>query len=67
VCVVVSLVQDFGAGVDMRNDNDFGARDPTAGELGSNFGAIAIGQADTDHMLRIPKAGYDLFALQNKK
>ena len=60
-------MQDTGAGVDTRNDNDFGARDPTDGELGSNFGAIAIGQADTDHMLRIPKAGYDLFALEMKK
>jgi hypothetical protein len=25
-----------------------------------------VGQADTDHMLRIPKGGYNLFALEMK-
>jgi len=34
---------------------DFGARDATAGELESNFNAKSIGEADTEHMLQIPR------------
>ena len=31
---------------------DFGARDPTAGEIGSNFTEKVLGNADTSHIIR---------------
>ena len=31
---------------------DIGARDPTAGEIGSNFGTSTLGHADTDHIVK---------------
>lgn len=31
---------------------DFGARDPTAGELGSNFSEKTLGNYDTDHIVK---------------
>jgi 4a-hydroxytetrahydrobiopterin dehydratase len=33
---------------------DFGARDATAGEIESNFNAKSIGEADTEHIVKIP-------------
>lgn len=33
---------------------DFGARDPTAGELGSNFGEKTLGNASTEHQILVP-------------
>jgi hypothetical protein len=31
---------------------DFGARDPTAGELGSNFGEKVLGNWNTEHIIK---------------
>jgi 4a-hydroxytetrahydrobiopterin dehydratase len=31
---------------------DFGARDPTAGEIGSNFGENVLGNYDTEHIIK---------------
>ena len=31
---------------------DFGARDPTAGEVGSGFGSKSLGNWDTAHVIR---------------
>jgi len=31
---------------------DFGARDPTAGELGSNFGEKVLGNYNTEHIIK---------------
>lgn len=31
---------------------DFGARDPTAGELGSNFGEKIVMNWDTEHIIK---------------
>lgn len=31
---------------------DFGARDPTAGELGSNFGDKVLGNYNTEHIIK---------------
>ena len=31
---------------------DFGARDPTAGEIGSGFGNKSLGNFDTAHVIR---------------
>lgn len=37
---------------------DFGARDPTAGELGSNFGDKVLGNYNTEHIIKCgPGAG----------
>ena len=46
---------------------DIGARDPTAGELGSNFGTSTLGHADTDHILQVPTAMAEMIMLKNKK
>ena len=46
---------------------DIGARDPTAGELESNFGTSTLGHADTDHILQVPTAMAEMIMLKNKK
>ena len=42
---------------------DFGARDATAAEIESNFNAKSIGEADTEHMLRVPEGMEEFTAL----
>ena len=45
---------------------DIGARDPTSGELASNFNETSMGEADTDHMLRIPNAVREVVGLHKR-
>ena len=49
---------------------DFGARDPTAGEIGSNFGTSTLGHADTDHIVKASGKGAkklkDMTMLKNR-
>ena len=49
---------------------DFGARDPTAGEIGSNFGTSTLGHADTDHIVKASGKGakklQDMTMLKNR-
>lgn len=57
------------AGADFQRDimGDFGARDPTAGELESNFADKTIGNFDTEHILRMPQeVGKKLYNLVEK-
>ena len=35
-----------------QKKQDFGARDPTAGELESNFGEKVLGNYDTEHIIK---------------
>lgn len=42
---------------------DIGARDATAGELESGFNAKSLGEADTEHILKIPKGVEEFTAL----
>ena len=46
---------------------DFGARDPTAGELGSNFGEKVLGNFNTEHIIKPPEAIGEITGLKNKK
>ncbi|PRW60065.1 pterin-4-alpha-carbinolamine dehydratase [Chlorella sorokiniana] len=46
---------------------DFGARDPTAGELGSNFGDKVLGNYNTEHIIKPPDAMGEIVGLKNKK
>lgn len=43
-----------------------GARDPTAGELGSNFATKVQGHADTEHVIKVPDVN-DIVGLKKKK
>ncbi|CAL6409570.1 unnamed protein product [Bathycoccus prasinos] len=49
---------------------DIGARDPTAGEIGSNFGTSTLGHADTDHIVKATGKGakklQDMTLLKNR-
>ena len=45
---------------------DFGARDPTAGELESNFNAKCLGEADTEHFNKIPEGMEEFTALHTR-
>ena len=49
---------------------DIGARDPTAGEIGSNFGTSTLGHADTDHIVKASGKGaqklMDMTMLKNR-
>lgn len=49
---------------------DIGARDPTAGEIGSNFGTSTLGHADTDHIVKANGKGaqklMDMTMLKNR-
>lgn len=60
------------AGVDPRAEKallgeDFGARDPTAGELGSNFGEKVLGNYNTEHIIKPPEAMAEIVGLKNRK
>ncbi|BDA44983.1 probable pterin-4-alpha-carbinolamine dehydratase at C-terminar half [Coccomyxa sp. Obi] len=46
---------------------DFGARDPTAGEIASNFTDKVLGNADTSHIIRGPPGLEKLVGLANRK
>ena len=46
---------------------DFGARDPYAGELESNFGEKVLGNFDTEHVIKPPDAIRELTGLSSKK
>jgi 4a-hydroxytetrahydrobiopterin dehydratase len=46
---------------------DFGARDPFAGEIESNFGEKVLGNSDTEHIIKPPEAIRDITGLRNKK
>ncbi|KAK9908422.1 hypothetical protein WJX75_007648 [Coccomyxa subellipsoidea] len=46
---------------------DFGARDPTEGEISSNFGAKVLGNADTSHIIRGPPGLENLVGLANRR
>ena len=46
---------------------DFGARDPTAGELASNFSDKVLGNWDTEHIIKPPDAIGEITGLKNKK
>ena len=46
---------------------NFGARDPTAGEIGSNFGDKVLGNFDTEHIIKPPEAIGEITGLKNKK
>ena len=45
---------------------DFGARDPTAGELESNFNAKSIGEADTEHFNKVPEGMEEFTSLHTR-
>ena len=45
---------------------DFGARDATPQELESNFSAKSIGEADTEHMNKIPEGMEEFTALHTR-
>lgn len=45
---------------------DFGARDATAQELESNFNAKSIGEADTEHMNKIPEGMEEFTSLHTR-
>ncbi|KAG7669710.1 hypothetical protein Ndes2437B_g05895 [Nannochloris sp. 'desiccata'] len=60
------------AGFDAKSERafvgeDFGARDPTAGELASNFSEKVLGNYDTEHIIRPPEAMGEITGLKNKK
>eukprot|EP00271_Cylindrocystis_brebissonii_P008579 TRINITY_DN22970_c0_g1_i1.p1 TRINITY_DN22970_c0_g1~~TRINITY_DN22970_c0_g1_i1.p1 ORF type:complete len:251 (-),score=19.13 TRINITY_DN22970_c0_g1_i1:951-1703(-) len=42
---------------------ELGARDPTAGELGSNFGANPVANADTEHRISFPAGTNSILGL----
>ncbi|KAL4859169.1 putative pterin-4-alpha-carbinolamine dehydratase [Chlorella vulgaris] len=46
---------------------NFGARDATAGEIGSNFGDKVLGNYDTEHVIKPPEAMNDIMGLHSKK
>lgn len=46
---------------------DFGARDPTAGELGSNFGEKVLGNYNTEHIIKPPDKIGEIVGLKNKR
>ncbi|KAL3159510.1 hypothetical protein ABBQ38_009928 [Trebouxia sp. C0009 RCD-2024] len=50
-----------------REDGEFGARDPTAGEIGSGFGLKPLGNADTSHIIRVPEGMKKHLGLAAKK
>jgi len=46
---------------------DFGARDPYAGEIESNFGEKVLGNYDTEHIIKPPDAIKEIAGLTSKK
>eukprot|EP00887_Chlorella_sp_A99_P006532 scaffold3.g6532.t1 len=46
---------------------DFGARDPTVGELASNFSDKVLGNFDTEHIIKPPEKLGEIMGLKNKK
>lgn len=46
---------------------DFGARDPTAGEIGSNFAEKVLGNYNTEHIIKPPDAIGNIVGLKNKR
>mmetsp|Transcript_29384 Transcript_29384/g.72735 ORF Transcript_29384/g.72735 Transcript_29384/m.72735 type:complete len:249 (-) Transcript_29384:68-814(-) len=54
----------LGAGAGLGGD--IGARDATAGELESNFNSKSIGEADTEHMNKVPTQVEAMLALRNR-
>ncbi|DBB10131.1 hypothetical protein WJX82_009705 [Trebouxia sp. C0006] len=53
--------------VQAREDGEFGARDPTAGEVGSGFGKKPLGNADTAHVIMVPEGMKKHVGLASKK
>lgn len=53
--------------VQAREDGEFGARDPTAGEIGSGFGNKPLGNYDTSHVIRVPEGMNKHLGLASKK
>jgi len=53
--------------VDMRPDQDFGARDIREGEKESNFAEKQLYHADTEHVVSLPEAGRKLYTLREKQ
>ena len=45
---------------------DIGARDATPGEIESGFNAKSIGEADTEHMLKVPEGIREVTELVNR-
>jgi hypothetical protein len=43
---------DFATSDELLAPQNFGARDPTAGELGSNFGEKVLGNYNTEHIIK---------------
>jgi hypothetical protein len=55
ICICVpsmAVVPNSAAPADTCEPQDFGARDPTAGELGSNFGDKVLGNYNTEHIIK---------------
>ncbi|CAD7704124.1 unnamed protein product [Ostreobium quekettii] len=46
---------------------DFGARDPTAGELESGFASKVLGNANTEHQIKPPEAMSNIMGLKTRK
>lgn len=46
---------------------NFGARDPYAGEIESNFGEKVLGNYNTEHVIKPPEAMGEITGLKNKK
>ncbi|MEW5302730.1 MAG: hypothetical protein WDW36_005483 [Sanguina aurantia] len=46
---------------------DFGARDPTAGEIGSNFSEKTLGNYDTNHIVKPPDSIGQFIGLTSKR
>ena len=60
------------AGIDPKTERalmgeNFGARDPTAGELASNFSDKVLGNFDTEHIIKPPEAIGEIAGIKNKK
>ncbi|GAX81768.1 hypothetical protein CEUSTIGMA_g9196.t1 [Chlamydomonas eustigma] len=45
---------------------DFGARDPTAGEIASNFSDNVLGNYDTAHVIKVPEKAKQFLGLGSK-
>lgn len=47
--------------------DDFGARDPFAGEIESNFGDKVLGNYDTEHIIKPPEKISEIIGLKSKR
>ncbi|MEW5312531.1 MAG: hypothetical protein WDW38_004160 [Sanguina aurantia] len=50
-----------------KGEGDFGARDPTAGEIGSNFSEKTLGNYDTNHIVKPPDSIGQFIGLTSKR